>query len=185
MLRQFAGLFLIVFGGLAAWRYWNGQAGLWTDVLAVAAVVVGVSGLIKPSLVRPIYSGWMVVAFPIGWTVSHIALGAVFYVVFTFVGVVFRLMGRDVLQLKRGKAASYWMPKGAARPGDEYFQERGGAETVRHAVGVSLFPQDQQEVVAAADHRDPGGIWRARVPVQHRGGAVHLHALLTGAACGA
>jgi protein-S-isoprenylcysteine O-methyltransferase Ste14 len=123
MLRQFAGLFLVVFGGLAAWRYFHGQAGVWTDVLAVAAVVVGVSGLIKPALVRPIYSGWMVVAFPIGWTVSHIALGAVFYVVFTFVGLVFRVMGRDVLQLRRGTGGSYWMPKGEARSGDEYMRQ--------------------------------------------------------------
>ena len=123
MLRQFAGLFLIVFGGLAAWRFWHGQTGLWTDILAVGAVLVGVSGLIRPSLVRPIYTGWMIVAFPIGWTVSHIALGAVFYVVFTFVGVLFRIMGRDVLQLRRGAGASYWMPKGTARSGDEYLRQ--------------------------------------------------------------
>jgi hypothetical protein len=77
MLRKFAGLGLVVFGGLAAWRFWYGQTGAWTISLAAAAVVVGVAGLVRPALVRPIYSGWMMAAFPIGWTVSHIALGVV------------------------------------------------------------------------------------------------------------
>ena len=39
MLRQFAGLWLVVFGGLALWRFWHGQTGLWTDVLAIGATV--------------------------------------------------------------------------------------------------------------------------------------------------
>ena len=123
MLRQFAGLFLIAFGGLALWRYWHGQTGTWTDVLAVMAVVVGVSGLVRPALVRPIYSGWMIAAFPIGWTISHIALGLVFYVVFTFVGLIFRLMGRDALHLRKGTGNSYWTEKPEGRSGDEYLRQ--------------------------------------------------------------
>jgi hypothetical protein len=123
MLRQFAGLWLVVFGGLALWRYWHGQTGTWTDVLAVMAVVVGVSGLVRPALVRPIYSGWMIAAFPIGWTISHIALGLVFYVVFTFVGLIFRLMGRDALHLRRGAGTSYWTEKPEGRSGDEYLRQ--------------------------------------------------------------
>jgi hypothetical protein len=115
MLRQFAGLWLVVFGGLSAWRYWQGQAGVWTDVLAVVAVVVGVAGLVRPGLVRPIYSGWMIAAFPVGWAISHIALGVVFYVVFAFVGIVFKLMGRDALRLQRRQRASYWTGKVSAR----------------------------------------------------------------------
>jgi hypothetical protein len=123
MLRQFAGLWLVVFGGLAAWRLWHGQTGLWTDVLAIGAVVVGVAGLLVPALVRPIYSGWMIAAFPIGWTISKIVIGLMFYLVFTPVAMVFKLMGRDVLRLKRGQAASYWAKKTDARSGQEYMRQ--------------------------------------------------------------
>lgn len=123
MLRQFAGLWLVVFGGMAAWRIWNGHGDAWAYGLAAAAVVVGVAGLVWPAVVRPIYTAWMVVAFPIGWTVSHVALGVVFYVVFTAVGVVFRLTGRDVLRLRRVQRESYWMGKSAARSGEDYLRQ--------------------------------------------------------------
>ncbi len=123
MLRQFAGLSLVVFGGLAAWRLWHGQTDLWTYVLGIVAVLVGVTGLIAPAMVRPVYTGWMIVAFPIGWTVSKIALGLMFFLVFMPVGLVFRMTGRDALRLKRTQDGSYWLAKPAARSGDEYLRQ--------------------------------------------------------------
>ena len=122
MLRQFAGLSLVVFGGLAAWRLWHGQTGVVTNVLAIFAVLVGVTGLIAPALVRPIYTGWMIVAFPIGWTVSKIALGLMFFLVFLPVALVFRITGRDALRLKRTSGGSYWLAKPASRSGEEYLR---------------------------------------------------------------
>ena len=123
MLRQFAGLSLVVFGGLAAWRLWHGQTGVFTYVLGTLAVLVGVTGLIAPAMVRPVYTGWMIVAFPIGWTVSKIALGLMFFLVFMPVGLVFRMTGRDALRLKRTAGGSYWLAKPASRSGDEYLRQ--------------------------------------------------------------
>ncbi len=57
MLRQFAGLFLVVFLGLAGWRVWRGHADQWAVALAVLAIGVGVVGLVRPSAVRFIYTG--------------------------------------------------------------------------------------------------------------------------------
>ena len=123
MLRQFAGLSLVVFGGLAAWRLWQGQTDLWTYGLGIMAVLIGVTGLVVPAMVRPVYTGWMIVAFPIGWTVSKIALGLMFFLVFMPVGLVFRMTGRDTLRLKRTQEGSYWLEKPAARSGDEYLRQ--------------------------------------------------------------
>jgi hypothetical protein len=123
MLRQFAGLWLVVFGGFAAWRVFGGRADGWTWALAIAAVVVGLSGLARPSLVRPIFTGWMIAAFPIGWTISKVVLGALFYLVFTPVGMLFRLVGRDALKLRRGPAASHWVERTGARSGKEYLRQ--------------------------------------------------------------
>ena len=123
MLRQFAGLWLVVFGGLAVWRVVSGHTDAWTYALGTAAVVVGTIGLIWPAAVRPIYTGWMVVAFPIGWTVSKLALGLMFYGMFTIVSVVFKLTGRDVLGLRRRSAATYWVPKAGARSSSEYLRQ--------------------------------------------------------------
>jgi hypothetical protein len=123
MLRQFAGLWLVVFGGLAAWRALSGDTGTLTIVIGTAAVLIGVAGLIAPAVVRPIYSGWMIVAFPIGWTISKISLGLMFFVLFTSVALVFRLMGRDALRIRRGHHDTYWMPKAAPRSSEEYLRQ--------------------------------------------------------------
>lgn len=122
-LRQFAGLFLLVFGALAAWRWFGGRPDAWAIGLGVAAVVVGAAGLIYPPAVRPIFTGWMVAAFPIGWTISRLVLSFVFFVVMTPLALVFRLFGRDALYLRRGRRATYWIPK--AQPGgpQEYFRQ--------------------------------------------------------------
>jgi hypothetical protein len=125
MLRQFAGLFLVVFLGLAGWRVWRqGQADQWAVALAVLAVLVGVVGLVRPSAVRWVYTGWMIVAFPIGWTVSRVALAIVFYAVITPVALFFRVTGRDELRLRRGQGhASYWKPKPGPEDVREYFRQ--------------------------------------------------------------
>lgn len=122
-LRQFAGLSLVVFGGLATWRFWHGQTGWLTQAMAMFAVIVGGVGLIVPALVRPVFTGWMILAFPIGWTVSKIALGLTFLLVFVPMGLVFRLFGRDALNLRRVPRKTYWTVKTGARSGEEYLRQ--------------------------------------------------------------
>ncbi len=46
---------------------------------------------------RWVYIGWMILAFPIGWTVSQVMLAVMFFGLFTPIGLVFRLIGRDPL----------------------------------------------------------------------------------------
>ena len=123
MLRQFAGLWLVVFGGLAAWRAWQGQADAWTQALAIGAIVVGGTGLIWPMAIRFIFTGWMIAAFPIGWTISRVVLAVTFYALFTPVAFIFRLMGRDALRLQRGDPQSYWLAQSRAGTPDTYFRQ--------------------------------------------------------------
>jgi hypothetical protein len=123
MLRQFAGLCLAIFGGLALWRVWHGATGLGTVLLAAAAVLIGLGGLVMPAAIRPVYSAWMIAAFPIGWTVSKVILGAMLYLVFTPVAVWFRITGRDPLRLRRQNQSSWWQSKPTAKTADEYLRQ--------------------------------------------------------------
>ena len=122
-LRQFAALWLLFFGGLAAWRAWHGVMDTRTGVLGLAAAVAGGLGLAYPLAIRWIYTAWMVVAFPIGWTVSRLMVTALFFLLFTPVALVFRLMGRDALRVRRPAGPSYWTAK--HQPGNvrEYFRQ--------------------------------------------------------------
>ena len=54
----------------------------------------------------------MVLAFPIGWTMSQIILTTMFFGLFTPIGFAFQLLGRDTLQRRhRGELDSYWQHK--------------------------------------------------------------------------
>jgi len=124
ILRQFSGLFLVFFLALAGRRAWHGHTDGWTVGLAALAVAVGLLGLVRPSAVRFIYTGWMIVAFPIGWTISRIALGLVFYVIIAPVGFVMRAAGRDELRLRHpDRPTSYWRPKPGPENAPEYFRQ--------------------------------------------------------------
>ena len=111
-LRQFAGLLIIVFGGLAGWHgLVRGHVDLAMWFAGVAGVI-GPLGLVVPQAVRPLYVAWMVVVFPLGWTVSRVLLALLFYGLFTPIGLVFRMMGRDKLQRRfHADRDSYWAPK--------------------------------------------------------------------------
>jgi hypothetical protein len=123
-LRQFAGLWLVSFGGMALWQgLVRERAGL-ASVLAVLALTIGPLGLARPDWMRRIYVGWMILAFPIGWTVSQVMLAVIFFGLFTPIGFLFRLLGRDPLhRIRRPELESYWAPKLTPTDLRRYFKQ--------------------------------------------------------------
>jgi Saxitoxin biosynthesis operon protein SxtJ len=111
-LRVF-GLLLIGFscvvGGLIYWRLEAPRAAVG---VASGGLLVALLYHALPPIRRFVYLGWMKVTYPIGWTVSHLALAAVFYLVVTPIGLIMRLFGRDPMQRRRSpKATTYWAPR--------------------------------------------------------------------------
>ncbi len=105
---------------LGAWLFSLGKTPLVWDagnlpvisVLGGLGLLLGVAGLLKPSLLRPVFVGVSLLAFPIGLVVSFLVVMLIFYGVFTPVSLLFRLMGRDALE--RGidrNCRSYWQEK--------------------------------------------------------------------------
>lgn len=124
ILRQFAGLCLVCFGGLAAWEGLARGHPVRAAVLAALALTIGPLGLLRPSAVRPIYAAWMVLAFPIGWTISQLILALMFYGLFMPIGLFFRLIGRDPLhRAVQPELESYWSPKAAPSDPRRYFKQ--------------------------------------------------------------
>jgi hypothetical protein len=124
-LRQFGVLGLFVFGSLAAWRFAaHGGASPVVVAFGVAAVVLGAFGLLAPRLLRPVFVGWLMLAFPIGWTISNLVLALMYYGMITPLGLVFRLLRRDALALRPPRdASSYWQPKPMPVDVRRYFRQ--------------------------------------------------------------
>jgi hypothetical protein len=122
-LRQFAGLWLLFLGLAACVQGLVRHHTVLAVVLAVVAVVIGLPGLFKPALVRPVYVGAMILAFPIGWTMNKVILACMFYGMFTPIALFFRLIGRDSLSLRHPPATeTYWLPKRQATDLSSYFR---------------------------------------------------------------
>ena len=96
----------------------------WCLGVAGAGVLIWGSGLVSMSLTRWIYVGLMAVTLPIGLAVSFVVMTVFFFGLLTPVGLVFRLIGRDVLNRRYdAKASTYWLPHTQVRDSERYFQQ--------------------------------------------------------------
>ncbi len=104
--------------GAAAWDHpapWIAAGAAF--LLAVAAQF----GVLLP--VRLVYTLLVIVTWPIGVAVSTTLLASIYYGLFTPIGLVFRLIGRDAMGRRRLPASrSYWSDRGPARRPDSYFK---------------------------------------------------------------
>ncbi len=115
ILRQFAAAWLVVLGGMGAWKG--------NHFLLVVGVIVCLLGLIAPAAIRPIYALATIVAFPFGWMVSRVLLVALYYGGVTPLGFVMRLSGRDRLRLKPEERDSYWTPRKQSDDASTYLRQ--------------------------------------------------------------
>ena len=109
-LRQFGWIALVALPALG-WLWSGGN----TTVIAVTAAVGALSagiGWLRPGWLKPIFIGLSLLFFPIGIVVSEAALLLIYFGLFTPMGLLFRLIGRDPLERRLDRQAeSYWKPK--------------------------------------------------------------------------
>ena len=117
-LRQFAAIWFPAFCGLLGWIV-GAKTGQWQAVQIAWAVcgVQAAAGVMVPPAIRPVFVGLILLTYPIGWVVSHVLLGAIFYLLFLPIGLALRMTGHDPLQLKRPAGNSLWKtPVGKTDP---------------------------------------------------------------------
>ena len=115
------GLFFLILGGLLRWRAGPGTA---STVLFVLAGALPLLYYLVPPLRRPMYLGWIYLAWPIGLALSFVLLAAIYFLVLTPIGLFMRLvLRRDPMQ--RGfdaSAATYWIPRTRQPDPERYFR---------------------------------------------------------------
>ena len=108
--RAFGWVFAIFFLIISCWPMIKAESPRWWALCL--AMLFGLAALFKPLLLASLNKWWMKFGVLLGKIVSPIALGVLFYLVFTPVGAIIRVTGKDPLRLKRDAAAgSYWVPR--------------------------------------------------------------------------
>lgn len=112
-LRKFAWVVGGVFGGLTLYIRW--KTGFFTpgwQLLGGSAALLLLIGTGIPRVLRPLYLGWMGLAFVLGFFMTRVLLTLVFFLVVSPIGLVMRLLGKDLLDKKIDQNAStYWKPR--------------------------------------------------------------------------
>jgi hypothetical protein len=100
-------LFVALLGGVLWWRVAWPQAALVVWALGAGTAV---AVLASPTVARAVFVGLLIVTYPIGLVVSTLALGVLFFLVFTPLGWGMRLAGRDPLRRQRRPPDTMWQP---------------------------------------------------------------------------
>ena len=122
-LRQFAMLWLGFFALVGVYCLY-GKGSLTAAAIFWGVAAVGLVGCVQPGFLRPVYILWMALAMPIGWTISHLLLLAVYYLVLTPIGLLMRLFKYDPMNRQFDRTAkSYWEPHDPGADVARYFKQ--------------------------------------------------------------
>ena len=88
------------------------------------AAYSGVMGLVFPAAVKPVYVGLAILSYPIGFVLSYVIMGTLYFLIITPTGLVMRAIGHDPLDRKwDADAESYWHDSRPPRPNEHYFKQ--------------------------------------------------------------
>ncbi len=120
-LRQF-GVICFFALPLIAWIW--GASTQTIGILAGIGLVMALMGYLIPVLVKPIFVGLTLITLPIGLVIGEIAMLLIYFGMFLPLSIMFRLVGRDALQVKTNRSAStYWQTKKQPKDTASYFHQ--------------------------------------------------------------
>ncbi len=121
-LRRFSLTIAIAFAAIGTavhiWGAKNAAPWLWSLAGALTAC-----GLFLPGRLVPVYKVWMGMAFFLGWFVSRMILGIVFYLAITPIGLILRLLGKRLLTKADAHASTYWVRRDGKERSREAYEK--------------------------------------------------------------
>jgi hypothetical protein len=117
---------LVMAGALAAVTLLSGWHGgkLWPWTCGLAALFLA-SALLRPALLNPLNRAWLRFGLLLHKIVSPVVMALIFYGTVWPTGLVMRMLGKDLLRLKRQPdAGSYWIVRQPPGPAPESMRDQ-------------------------------------------------------------
>ena len=108
--RNFGLVFFVIFLIVALWPLkYEEDIRLWSLVISIIFFILGV---INSKLLTPLNKLWFKFGILLGSIVSPFVMGIIYFAVVTPIGVLMRLLGKDLLKTTKTKSIStYWMKR--------------------------------------------------------------------------
>ena len=107
--RSFGIVFFIVFLIVSFWPTIEGQSlRIWALTVSLIFLVLG---LLNSKLLSPFNLIWVKFGEVLGRIIAPIAMGVVYFIIITPIGLFMRLIGKDLLRTKFSKNNSYWIKR--------------------------------------------------------------------------
>lgn len=105
------GILLALAAGRTGLSWWAGAAPSWLEgALAGVGLLLVLFGLAAPALLAPLNRAWTGLGLLLFKVVNPVVLGLIYLTTVVPIGLLLRLLGRDLLHLRRDPAApSYWV----------------------------------------------------------------------------
>ena len=107
--RSFGVVFFVVFLLIALYPLTNSEGIIvWSVIISFIFLVLG---LLNSKILTPLNKLWFKFGIFLGEIISPLIMGIIFFFVVTPIGLLMRIFGKDVLNLKYNKNQTYWIEK--------------------------------------------------------------------------
>tara|TARA_B100000427_G_scaffold309207_1_gene298056 strand:+ start:338 stop:721 length:384 start_codon:yes stop_codon:yes gene_type:complete len=107
--RSFGIVFFVVFLIIALFPLINdGNIRLWSLIVSLAFLGLG---LLNSKILSPLNKIWFKFGLFLGKIISPMVMGLIFFFVVTPIGILMRILKKDLLNLKMNNNKSYWIEK--------------------------------------------------------------------------
>ncbi len=124
-LRKFGimmAIVLVLFSGIAAWKqHWTIAYGMW----GIAGIIFLLPAIVYPQFLKPIHYYWMKFAMALGWINSRIILSLTYYLLFTPISIIQKIIGRDEMERKFPEQTNtYWVDRSKETYNPKHFEKQ-------------------------------------------------------------
>ena len=108
--RSFGVVFSVVFLIISFWPlFTEGTIRIWAIFIAILFLLIS---YFKPDALYPLNKIWFKFGLLLGIIVSPIVMGIVFFIIVTPIGIIMRIIGKDLLNKKiNNSVKSYWIKR--------------------------------------------------------------------------
>ena len=107
--KSFGIVFFILFFLISLYPLLNNESiRIWALVISLLFLILGI---LNSKILTPLNLIWFKFGIFLGKIISPLVMGIIFFLVVTPIGLILRLCGKDVLNLKKNKKETYWINK--------------------------------------------------------------------------